>query len=77
MATAFCPEEFTIAELRDVYEVVWGVALDPRNFHRKITRTPGFVRPTDDTTTRNGGRPAQLFARGDAQLLHPPMVRPT
>lgn len=77
LATAFCPTEFTIAELRMVYEAVWGVALDPRNFHRKITGTPGFVVPTDGRTTRNGGRPAQLFTRGDADLLHPAMLRPS
>lgn len=76
LATAFCPPEFTIAELRGVYEAVWGVALDPRNFHRKITGTPGFVRPTEGRTVRNGGRPAQLFVRGDAELLHPAMLRP-
>ena len=77
LATAFCPTEFTIAELRMVYEAVWGVALDPRNFHRKITGTPGFVAPTDGRTTRHGGRPAQLFTRGDADLLHPAMLRPS
>ena len=76
LAAAFCPTEFTVAELRMVYEAVWGVALDPRNFHRKITGTPGFVVPTDGRTTRNGGRPAQLFTRGDADLLHPAMLRP-
>ena len=77
LAIAFCPTQFTIAELRMVYEAVWGVALDPRNFHRKITGTPGFVVPTDGRTTRNGGRPAQLFTRGDADLLHPAMLRPS
>lgn len=77
LATAFCPPEFTVAELRAVYEGVWGVVLDPRNFHRKITGTAGFVEPTGETTTRNGGRPAQLFTRGDADLLHPAMLRPT
>src|SRR5436190_4929575 len=35
LAAAFCPAEFTIADLRRVYEVVWGVPLDARNFHRK------------------------------------------
>ena len=61
LATAFCPTEFTVGELRRVYEAVWGVALDPRNFHRKVTGTPGFLVPTGGTTTRQGGRPAQLF----------------
>lgn len=76
LATAFCPPEFTVGELRRVYEAVWGVALDPRNFHRKVTGTPGFLVPTGGTTTRQGGKPAQLFRAGGATLLNPPMLRP-
>ncbi|MFG2226434.1 NUDIX domain-containing protein [Streptomyces sp. NPDC048644] len=76
LATAFCTQEFTVGELRRVYEAVWGVALDPRNFHRKVTGTPGFLVPTGGTTTRQGGRPAQLFRAGGATLLNPPMLRP-
>jgi 8-oxo-dGTP diphosphatase len=72
----FCAEEFTIAELRRVYDAVWGTAVDPRNFHRKVTGTPGFVVETGRTTTRDGGRPAQLYRRGTARLLHPAMLRP-
>jgi 8-oxo-dGTP diphosphatase len=75
LATAFCADEFTISELRGVYEAVWGVPLDPRNFHRKATKTQGFVVPTGETTTRDGGRPAQLFRRGTAAVLYPPLVR--
>lgn len=74
--TAFCPETFTINELRQVYEAVWGCQLDPRNFHRKITSTADFVEPTGEHTTRQGGRPAALYRRGTARLLHPPMLRP-
>ncbi|TCC12192.1 NUDIX hydrolase [Kribbella soli] len=75
LATAFCPAEFTISELRGVYEAVWGLPLDPRNFHRKVTKTRDFVAPIGTTTTRDGGRPAQLFHRGTATTLHPPMTR--
>jgi 8-oxo-dGTP diphosphatase len=75
LATAFCSEEFTVAALRRAYEVVWGVDLDPRNFHRKVTGSPGFLVPTGRRTTRNGGRPAQLYRRGDAMLLNPPISR--
>lgn len=75
LATAFCPPSFTVAELRRVYEAVWGFALDPRNFHRKITSTPGFVEETGEKTTRQGGRPAQLYRRGNARFLHPPFLR--
>ena len=77
LGIAFCPEEFTIAELRRVYEAVWGTSLDPRNFHRKVTGTPGFVVETGRTTTRDGGRPARLYRRGTATLLHPAMLRPS
>ncbi|MCX4965301.1 NUDIX domain-containing protein [Streptomyces sp. NBC_00654] len=76
LATAFCPAEFTVGELRRVYEAVWGVVLDPRNFHRKVTGTPGFLVPSGGTTTRQGGRPAQLFRAGAATVLNPPMLRP-
>ena len=76
LAAAFCPPEFTVAELRRVYEIVWGTPLDPRNFHRKVTGARGFLMPTGRTTTRDGGRPARLYRRGDAESLHPPMMRP-
>lgn len=75
LGAAFCPPEFSIAELRQVYESVWGTRLDPRNFHRKVTGTPGFVEETGGTTARGGGRPARLYRRGDAEVLHPAMLR--
>jgi 8-oxo-dGTP diphosphatase len=76
LAAAFCPEEFTIAELRAVYEAVWGTTLDPRNFHRKATTTEGFVRATGRRRAQAAGRPAELFTRGDAEVLYPPLLRP-
>ncbi|THV36356.1 NUDIX hydrolase [Glycomyces buryatensis] len=75
LATAFCPPEFTIAALRQVYEAVWGEPLDPRNFHRKVTTTPGFVEATGRSTEGGPGRPAALFRRGAATLLNPPILR--
>ena len=76
LAAAFCPEEFTVAQLREVYEAVWGRRLDPRNFHRKVTNTPGFLEPIGRSTAGDRGRPAQLFRRGPATMLYPPMLRP-
>jgi 8-oxo-dGTP diphosphatase len=73
IAADFCAQEFTIGELRRVYEVVWGARLDPANFHRKVTRAEGFLVETDRTTDRGGGRPAQLYRRGDAERIHPPL----
>ena len=75
LAASFCGEPFTVGELRRVYEVVWGQPIDPRNFHRKVTGAPGFLVETGETTTRQGGRPAQLYRVGDATLLVPPLLR--
>jgi len=75
LGASFCRPEFTVAELRRVYEAVWGRRLDPRNFHRKVTGTAGFLEPTGETTGRDGGRPAQLYRRGPATTLHPPLLR--
>jgi len=76
LAAAFCPPEFTIARLREVYEAVWATELDPRNFHRKVTSTPGFVEPVGQRTGGGRGRPAELYRRGDASTLYPPLLRP-
>lgn len=75
LAAAFCTIPFTVSELRHVYETVWGHRLDPRNFHRKITGVDGFLVATGDRTTRDGGRPAALYCRGSARLMHPPILR--
>jgi 8-oxo-dGTP diphosphatase len=75
LAAAFCPPEFTVAQLRRVYEIVWGTALDPRNFHRKATTAPGFLVPAGTATAGDRGRPAQLYRKGPAAFLHPPLLR--
>jgi ADP-ribose pyrophosphatase len=77
LATAFCGPTFTIAELQKVYEAVWGVPLDPRNFYRKVQSVRGFLVPVGSTRRTEGGRPARLFRPGPRTTLHPPMVRPT
>lgn len=76
LATAFCDQTFTISELQQVYEAVWDVQLDPRNFYRKIQGVPGFIvsAGVDRRTTK--GRPARLFRAGPRTVLHPPLARP-
>jgi 8-oxo-dGTP diphosphatase len=76
LATAFCPPEFTIAELREVFEAIWDERLDPRNFSRKVLSTDDFVVPTSASTTRGGGRPARLYRAGKTTELSPPLRRP-
>ncbi|MER6914721.1 NUDIX domain-containing protein [Streptomyces sp. NPDC000594] len=78
LATAFCPPEFTLGELQQVYETVWGVPLDRPNFRRKVLATPGFVEPVQGPPRPTGGRgkPAALHRAGPASVLHPPLLRP-
>lgn len=77
LATAFCGPVFTISELQQVYEAVWGMPLDPRNFYRKIQGTSGFVVPVEDAKRAGAGRPARLFRAGSGTVLSPPMTRPS
>ncbi|MER5354062.1 NUDIX domain-containing protein [Kitasatospora sp. NPDC002551] len=80
LATAFLPHDFTIPELRAVYEAVWDEKLHPGNFHRKVLSVPGFVESTGTTTDRGGARGgprARTYHAGDARLLHPALLRPT
>jgi 8-oxo-dGTP diphosphatase len=75
LAAAFCGQTFTIGDLRTVYEVVWNMPLDPRNFSRKVVHTEGFVQPTGTKRIPETGRPATLYRRGPAQTLNPPLLR--
>ncbi|MFC5187938.1 NUDIX hydrolase [Actinomadura harenae] len=80
LATAFCPPEFTVPELRAVYETVWGEELHAGNFHRKVLSVPGFVEATGGTADREGRRGGprpKLYRAGDARLLHPALLRPS
>ncbi|MGW4056931.1 NUDIX hydrolase [Amycolatopsis sp. NPDC004747] len=76
LATAFCANTFTINELQRVYEAVWGVELDPRNFYRKVQATNDFIVPLGDERRAGRGRPARLFKAGNQTTLYPPLVRP-
>lgn len=75
LATAFCPPEFTVSQLRRIYEVVWDVVLDPRNFHRKVTGTSGFLVETGSSVVDGPGRPAALYRSGPVAALNPPLIR--
>lgn len=79
LATRFLDPEFTVSELRGVYETVWGHPLHAGNFHRKVLSVPGFVESTGASTERGGARGgprAKLYRAGDARLLHPALLRP-
>jgi 8-oxo-dGTP diphosphatase len=80
LAASFVAEPFTLADLRRVYAAVWGTAPDLGNFRRKVLGTEGFVaeaqRSPMAAAGAAGGRPPLLYRRGDAVVLHPPMLRP-
>ena len=77
LATAFCPPEFTISQLRRVYEVVWNTQLDPGNFHRKVKNTRDFVEPIGSYSDpgEERGRPAEMYIPGPALMLDSPLDR--
>jgi 8-oxo-dGTP diphosphatase len=65
-ATAFVGETFTLAELRAVYEAVWGVRLDGANFRRSLLAEDGWVVATGRRAQpgSSGGKPAELYRAG-------------
>lgn len=73
LAARFCPREFTITDLRRVYETVWNTTLDPGNFQRKIRYNSVFqlIRPRRrEQETPLRGRPASLWTvRPDADAI--------
>ena len=77
LATAFLPDEFTLAELRAVYEVVWGRPLDAGNFQRKVRSSPDWLAPTGELRAAGRGRPAALFRalKSGTTALDSPLVR--
>ena len=68
IATAFVGTTFTMAELRAVYEAIWGVQLDAANFRRSVVAEDGWVIPTGRRARPGpaGGRPAELYRAGRA-----------
>ena len=66
VATAFVGQTFTMAELRAVYEAIWGVQLDAANFRRSVVAEEGWVIPTGRRAQPgpSGGKPAELYRAG-------------
>ena len=77
IATAFVGTTFTIAELRVVYEAIWGVQLDAANFRRSLVGEDGWVVPIGRTAQPGpgGGRPAALYRAGHAWKHGTPIHR--
>ena len=66
LAAKFCPPEFTISQLRRVYEAVWSTHLDPGNFQRNVRESGAFEKqgmPEPTFRSRRGRRAALWSVR--------------
>ncbi|WP_314213867.1 NUDIX hydrolase [Pseudarthrobacter equi] len=73
VAARLLPEEFTLTQLRTVYEAVWNAPLAAGNFTRKMT--PHLEDTGRKARASTGGAPAALFTATD-RYVHPPLSRP-
>lgn len=73
LATAFVDDTFTIADLRSIYEEVWGLELHEANFRRKMLSVQGLLEEVGEKgeSMFEGGRSANLYRRGTAQEIYP------
>ena len=64
LAARFCPPEFTIGQLRRVYEAVWNTRLDPGNFQRNVQESGAFEKRIEAASAPRArrGRPAALWS---------------
>ena len=60
IAHALLPDEFTLTELREVYEAIGRRRLDPANFRRRIEAT-GTIEPTGRFVSGARNRPPALY----------------
>lgn len=63
IAARFCAPQFTISELRQVYEAVWETTLDKGNFQRVVRASESFLYlgTAGGVSGPGGGRPASLW----------------
>ena len=82
LAAKFCPPEFTIGQLRRVYEAVWNTRLDPGNFQRNVQESGAFEKRVEAASPRppRRGRPAALWSVSESSMLDEepamPLARP-
>lgn len=77
VATAFVGPEFTLSELRTVYEASWDTELDPGNFRRSMLRS-GLLEPTGATKAPGpgGGKPGEVYRTHEPAPAAAPLPRP-
>jgi 8-oxo-dGTP diphosphatase len=80
LATAFVGPEFTLTELRSVYEAVWGEPLDAANFRRSLAldSSMSYAEPLGLTAEPGpeGGRPPERYRATASWTAGSPVKRP-
>ena len=77
LATAFVGPEFTLTELRSVYEAVWGEPLDAANFRRSLALDAAAAvrraarRTSPSPAPRAAARPSATARPRTGQAAHP------
>jgi 8-oxo-dGTP diphosphatase len=60
LAFELLPKEFTLTNLQDLYQQVFGIKLDKRNFRKKIAKID-FIKASGNKTIGGRRRPALLY----------------
>jgi hypothetical protein len=60
IAYQFLPKKFTLSQLQKLYEVIFNIKLDKRNFRKKVSRMKYLV-PLDEKQKGVAHKPAQLY----------------
>ncbi len=73
VAARLLPDQFTLTQLRTVYDAVWDTTLPAGNFTRKMM--PQLKDTGRKARAATGGAPAALFTATDRHI-HPPLAKP-
>ncbi|MDR2903428.1 MAG: NUDIX domain-containing protein [Clostridiales bacterium] len=71
IAFGLIPEQFTLTELQQVYEVLLGKSLIKPNFRKWVNKK---VEPTEDTKKDGAHRPSKLYRLRRASIIEDPDV---
>jgi len=60
LAFELLPSKFSLSQLQKIYEVIFGTALDKRNFRKKISNL-SYIVALNEKETQVSHRPAKLY----------------
>ena len=69
LAFGLLPDEFSLSNLQDVYQIILGKEIDKRNFRKKMLAT-GLLSPTPKKQAKGAHRPALLYKFVSKELVN-------